>query len=300
MTVTPQIEQPAPVSTIVMTYNEEKNLDACLKSLEGWVDEIIVVDSFSTDSTLEIARQYTDRIHQNAYLSAPAQWAWALGEIEVRHEWLLTMDADFRITSRLRDSIIAAVRENDPSVGSYAFARLQVFRGKALKHGGLYPRWEVRLVRRTYARVDETQGVDHQIQAPGLVKRLKGDLIENNENEDLITNWLQKHDSYSTRQAQQEYAWRQAAKTAVDRPALWGSPRQRKRWLKQRWYGMPLYLRPLLYFMYRYILRLGFLDGKQGFLYHFLQAYWYRLVVDIKLEELLQGSSPLDTQSRDQ
>jgi hypothetical protein len=172
-------------------------------------------------------------------------------------------------------------------VDAYLFRRLQVFRGKRLRHGGLYPRKEIRLLRHANCKVNANEGVDQVFFVPGKIGELQGDLIEENLKEDDISFWIQKHDRFSSQQARQEYEQRRLGFKALYQPALFGLDPQRKQWLKLRWYAMPLYLRPLLYFCYRYFLRLGFLDGKQGFVYHFLQAYWYRLVVDIKLEELL-------------
>jgi glycosyltransferase involved in cell wall biosynthesis len=262
-----------PLSAMIMTYNEEKNILHCLQSIADWVPDIIIVDSYSTDSTERYTRQFTDRVYRHEYVSAPAQWAWALRNVPIQYEWLLMLDADFQITPQLREAIINAVQANNPLVNAYMVSRLQIFRGTPLRHGGLYPRWEVRLVRHKLAQVDETQGVDHRLYCPGLVKRLQGDLIEHNRNEDKIAFWLQKHFAYANRHARQELEWRRGVRTSQT-PRLLGTPEQRKLWFREVWYRLPLYLRPLSYFVYRYVLRGGFLDGKQGFVFNFLQAYW--------------------------
>lgn len=211
---------------------------------------------------------------------------------QVSFEWILLLDADFRITPLLQKSIVDAIQRNSPDVDAYLVKRVQVFRGKPLRHGGLYARKEIRLARTRRIRIHTHEGVDLRISVPGRVDELAGDLIEDNAKERRISFWLQKHDEYSERQAQQEYERLQRAIDLPELPRVFGTPSQRKLWLKDRWYRLPLYWRPLFYFLYRYFLRLGFLDGKQGFIYHFLQAYWYRLIVDIKLEELLSGDKP--------
>lgn len=127
--------QPLPVSAIIMTYNEEFNLESCLQSIVDWVEQVIVVDSFSTDATLDIARHYKACVYQNRYESPPQQWAWAFANVELKHEWLLMMDADFYITPALRSSITHAITINDPETDAYLFRRLQVFRGKPLRYG---------------------------------------------------------------------------------------------------------------------------------------------------------------------
>ena len=276
------------ISAIVMTYNEEINLEPCLRSLVAWVDDIILVDSFSIDNTVAIARLYTDRIYQHHYEGPPQQWSWAIANTGLEHPWLLTMDADFRITPTLRQSIMDVVAQDSKDVDAYLVRRLQYFRGQPLRYGGLYPRREIRLVRHAVCQANDKEGVDQLFYVPGDVGELKGDLIEVNLKEDNISFWIQKHDRFSDQQAQQEHNRQKLGLRPLYRPTPFGNPIQRKLWLKERWYDLPLYLRPLLYFLYRYVLRLGFLDGKQGFVYHFLQAYWYRLIVDIKLEELHQ------------
>jgi len=110
-------------------------------------------------------------------------------------------------------------------------------------------------------------------------------LIEENHKEDDITFWIDKHNRYASRLAEEDRRRAGHAPARPIAPALFGSPDQRILWLKNLWSRLPLYARPLLYFIYRYFLRLGFLDGKQGFIFHFLQGFWFRLLVDIKLDE---------------
>jgi hypothetical protein len=118
----------------------------------------------------------------------------------------------------------------------------------------------------------------------GATVLLEHDIVEDNRNEASIAAWTAKHNRYAVLQAQEQLA-RAAAANGV-RPALFGSPDERVLWLKQVWNGLPLYWRPALYFGYRYILRLGFLDGREGFVFHVLQAFWYRLLVDINIDEM--------------
>jgi hypothetical protein len=120
---------------------------------------------------------------------------------------------------------------------------------------------------------------------------LRTDLVEDNRNEADLGFWLRKHISYARLHAREELARRLDPEPWVIRPALFGSPDQRVLWLKQRWYTLALYVRPFLYFFVRYVVQLGFLDGRPGFLFHFLQAFWYRLLVDVELEDLLARSA---------
>ena len=287
-----------PVSVIILTYNEELNIEACLRSLVGWVDEIFVVDSGSTDRTLEIAQRYGAVIYQHDYEGPRQQWEWALKNVPLKHSWFLMMDADLRISPELKRSISLAL--SNPQYDGYYLGRMQVFRGQPLRHGGLYPRYQLRLVHleKAYLSINDTL-IDEQLYVDGKTTTLKGDLIEENLKESGVIFYLAKHLRYAELQAEQELIWRTRQPKPVLSPvSIIKNRAQRKLWLKDCWYRLPLYYRPIVYFVYRYFLRLGFLDGKQGFVYHFLQAWWYRFIVDIKLEELLQSSHERDKKAR--
>jgi len=151
----------------------------------------------------------------------------------------------------------------------------------------------LKLVRRSAAWSDEHERLDFRLYVCGRTGLLRGDLIEDNANEAEIAFWTSKHIRFARLQADEECARRTADPGWSIRPSWFGSPDARTIWLKTIWYRLPLYLRPFVYFFYRYVLRLGFLDGKQGFVFHFLQAFWYRLMVDIMIDERrAAGSKP--------
>ncbi len=139
---------------------------------------------------------------------------------------------------------------------------------------------------------------DTRVYVRGPIGRLKGYLVEDNKKEGSILFYLGKHLRYADAFARDELERRQAAIKWKLTPKLFGSPDERTLWLKAVYYRMPLYLRPWVYFLYRYLFRLGFLDGKEGFIFHFLQAFWFRLVVDIRLEEMLKEQAG-DATARD-
>lgn len=283
-------QQHLPISAVILTYNEEINLVGCLQSLVGWVGEIFVVDSGSEDRTQDIAREYGAIVLCHPYEGPRQQWEWALANISFAHDWFLMLDADLRISPTLQQSIAQALSQQSDSCDGYYLGRLQLFRGQPLRHGGMYPRYQLRLVRLSQASFSQGDTLmDEQWSVTGQTARLKGDLIEENVKEDDIMFYLQKHLRYATLQAQQELLWHTQRKTipALSLATLQNAS-QRKAWLKDLWNRLPFFLRPFIYFTYRYIFLLGFLDGKQGFVYHFLQAWWYRVVVDIKLEELIK------------
>jgi hypothetical protein len=161
-----------------------------------------------------------------------------------------------------------------------------VFRGRWLRHGGYYPKLILKLFRRAAVRLDPCDLVDHHFYVAGATDRLRSDLIEDNQNEGDLTFWLQKHLRYAPLHAAEELARTKTTDTFLIGPALFGTPDQRVIWLKQWWYRMPLYVRPFVYFAYRYFFKLGILDGRQGLIFHFMQSLWYRLLVDVHIDDL--------------
>lgn len=284
---------PLPLSVIVLTLNEERNLEECLKSVFPWCREVFVVDSGSTDSTVEIANRFGARVVNHPFEGHARQWNWALGNLPIETEWILALDADHRVTPELREEIAAVVREDaSEGIDGYYVCRRQVFRGKWIRHGGYYPKHLLKLLRRGRGSCDDKELLDFRFYVEGATATLTGDLIEDNHNEDRIGFWIEKHNRFSDLQATEEVRRRRTREPWTVEPALFGSPDQRTLWLKERWYRMPLGFRPFVYFFYRYFIRLGFLDGWQGFVFHFLQGFWYRLIVDLKMRELMDQERP--------
>ena len=279
----------SPISVVVLTYNEEKNLEACLKSLHGWVDEIFVVDSGSSDRTLEIAADCCANIFSHPFTTHAAQWQWALDKLPLKNDWVLGLDSDQRITPELAIEI-RGLFEDTPSlaeIDGVFLNRRQIFRGKWIRYGTYYPKYMLKLFRRSKVIFDERDLMDHHFYVDGPTKMLQHDMIEDNKKEYDLSFWIDKHNRYALRHATEEFKRVQEENGAyLIQSSLFGNPDERIVWLKQVWYRMPLFVRPTIYFLYRYILRLGFLDGKQGFIFHFLQGFWYRLLVDIHLDEL--------------
>ena len=269
-----------PIDVVILTLNEEKNLPACLESVKRFAKKIFVVDSGSTDATAQIARDQGADVVVHEFSSHAAQWAWALGALPFESPWVLAIDADQQVSEELAASLERFVAGSDSYDGAFV-PRRQVFRGRWIRHGGYYPKYLLKLFRRSAVRLDERDRVDHHFYVDGRTALLSGDLIEANRNEDVIATWIAKHNRYARLQALEEL------EAANHRPRrFFGTPDERTESLKARWRTMPLYVRPFLYFVYRYGFRLGFLDGKEGFIFHFLQAFWYRLLVDINIDEI--------------
>ena len=293
------LSPPAPVSVVVMTYNEEANVGLCLESVANWADEIFVVDSFSTDRTEEVARAFPVEFVQHAYTSHPEQWDWALKNLSFRNDWILALDADFRVSPELKMELAKRLSEIPTHVTGLYVRHRQVFRGRFMRHGTIYPRYWLRLFRRDAVRVDQEDLVDLHFYVRGETARIEFDIAEDNLKERDLAFWISKQLRFAERAAIEEIRRRQAAAVLPMQPSLFGSPDQRTLWLKELWYRLPLYWRGVAYFSYRYFVRLGFLDGKEGFLYHFTQALVYRTVVDSFIDEFLKaGLTPEELTNR--
>ncbi len=274
----------APLEVVILTQDEEANLEACLESLRDWSGATLLVDSGSRDRTLEIAGRRGVRCLHHPFETHTRQWQWALEHGGLTSEWVLGLDADQRLTPELREEIEGELSRRRPGDGGpdgYFLCRRQIFRGRWIRHGGYYPKYLLKLFRRSRVRLDESELVDHHFYVDGPVARLRHDLIEDNRKEHDISVWVDKHNRYARRQALEEWRGRPSAGGGS-----WSDPHVRTARAKRLWSRLPLFLRPALYFVYRYFFRLGFLDGREGFVFHFLQGFWYRLLVDVHLWDL--------------
>ena len=274
-----------PITAIILAYNEEENIELCLRSIYGWCQEIFIVDSGSTDRTLEICRKYTPLMYSHPYTDHASQWDWALKNLPITCEWVLRLDADNIVSEKIKQQMAEVVAQNEQGVDGYYARHRHFFRNRPIR--GLKSYW-LRLIRHKNTYVDTSELVDFRFVPKGKTRRLSGEIIESNQKELSIDFWIDKHQKFSSRMAIEEILRVSGQLDWSMRPRLFGNPDERMIWLKNRWYRMPLYIRPFIYFFYRYILRLGFLDGSNGFLYHFLQAFWFRMIVDVKISEIKQ------------
>lgn len=279
------------ISVVVLTSNEERNIEDCLQSVSVFAQEVFVIDSGSDDRTLEIARRYTDKIYHHSFETHARQWNWAFQNLPLTSEWILALDADQRVSPELREEIRSALANAPEDVDGFYLCRKQIFRSRWIKHGGYYPKYLLKLARRNKVHSDENELLDFRFYVPGKTLKLRSDLIEDNRKDDDLGVWKAKHERFAKLQAQEEFSRRRNGSTWKIRPTPFGTPDQKTLWLKNIWYHLPLYGRPFLYFFYRYFLRLGFLDGKEGLIFHFFQGFWYRFLVDIYLDEMRRGKS---------
>jgi glycosyltransferase involved in cell wall biosynthesis len=277
-----------PFTFIILTYNEEMHLPRLLNSIYELNATVCILDSGSTDHTLTIAATYEAQVKQHPFKNHPQQWHHALHTFDIKTPWVIGLDADQILSDELKQQLLNFKDEDYQHLDGIYFNRKNYFKGKWLKYGGYYPFYLLKMFRYGTGYSDLNENMDHRFIVPGKTATWKNAwLIEENLKENHISFWIDKHNRYSDLLAQEEIERRQKIRKQTLTPSLLGTPDQRTAWLKQLWWRMPLFIRPALYFMYRYIFRLGILDGYAGFIFHFLQGFWFRLVVDIKIKELL-------------
>lgn len=271
------------ITAVILTFNEEKHIERCIKSLKPIVDEIIIVDSYSTDSTLALAEKLGAKVFQNPWKNYATQFNWGLKNCNIQTDWVWRIDADEYVES---SNTLKASLANLPSniTGVYVKRKI-IFLDKPLLYGGWYPVWHLKLWRNGIG-VCENRWMDEHIKLTNG-ETTKLDVVQVDKNLNNLSWWTDKHNSYATREMIDllDTKYQIFSNNEVI-PKLFGTGEQRKRWLKLAYLKLPLFVRPLIYFIYRFIFKLGFLDGKSGLVWHILQGFWYRFLVDAKIFEL--------------
>ncbi|MBC3786339.1 glycosyltransferase family 2 protein [Spirosoma utsteinense] len=279
------------VSVIILTHNEEKHIARCLQSLQLFTRDIFIVDSFSTDRTVDIARSMGAVVVQNPWVNYATQFNFGITHTPFQSTWLMRMDADEYVLPELAAEISKRIATLPADVTGIYVKRRVLFFDRWIKHGDYYPIWLMRLWRRGQGICEETWMDEHIKLTPSTSStaaktiQFQNDLVDHNLNN--LTWWTQKHNNYAIREVIDllniKYNFDETQRVE---PKLFGSQEQRTRYLKIQYASLPLFTRPFLYFLYRYFFRMGFLDGRRGLIWHFLQAGWYRFLVDAKVFEV--------------
>ena len=273
------------ISVIILTFNEEKHIARCLKSLLLFTNKIFVVDSGSTDQTVAIAEALGAKVVQNTWITYAVQFNFGIEKNPFNTRWLMRMDADEYVTPELAAEInhrLASLSQD--TTGVYVKRRV-MFMNQWIKHGGYYPIWLLRLWQNGKGVCEELWMDEHIKLFEGGTVQFENDIVDHNLNN--LTWWTQKHNMYAIREVVDLLNIRyNFANTEGIAPKLFGTQDQRKRYLKLKYASLPLFTRPFVYFFHRYFVKLGFLDGRKGLIWHFLQGLWYRFLVDAKLFEV--------------
>jgi glycosyltransferase involved in cell wall biosynthesis len=272
------------ITAVVLTFNEAVHIERCLTGLASVADRVVVVDSFSSDGTVEIARAHGAEVLQNPFVNHAAQFQWGVDQAGIAAGWILRIDAD----EYLEDALATEIRERLPSldadVGAIAMRRKVFFQGQWIRWGGYYPTVLTRLWRVGAASIEQRWMDEHVLVRHGRTLLFKrGDLVDDNLKD--LTDWTAKHNSYATRQAVEFLSMQFPLLPNRNSGAL-NTGARFKRLLRNGIYARaPLFLRVFLYQFQRYVLRLGFLDGRKGLVFHTLQGFWNFFLVDAKIAE---------------
>jgi glycosyltransferase involved in cell wall biosynthesis len=272
------------ITAIILTYNESLHIKRCIQSIQPYVREVFVIDSFSTDNTVELAKGLGAKVYQNPFVNQAVQFNWALANCPIKGEWIIRIDADEYIDNRKNIDLQDYLNNIPKEINGLHISRKIKFLGGELKHGTWYPKWNLRIFRAGKGTCENRWMDEHIVLTEGISQKLWFDFVDDNLNN--LNWWISKHNNYSDREVADYFFQLEADKQSAVKPKAFGSDAERKRWLKKQYHKFPLFFRPFLNFTYRYFFRLGFLDGKQGFLWHILQGFWYRMLVDAKIWEL--------------
>ena len=272
------------LTVVILTRNEAQHIVRAIKSVNAIAQRIVVVDSGSTDETIELARAQGAQVLENPWINHATQFNWGLDQLPDDTEWVLRLDADEIVTPPLADQIRTALAEAAPDLDGMYVGRRIHFMGHPIRWGGIFPIHILRLFRYGKGRVED-RWMDEHIIVEGCKTRLTGEIVDDNLNS--LSWWTDKHNAYASREVVDLLNLKYGFiphETVADLRS--GEQAGVKRWLKERVYAqLPGGGRAAIYFFYRYVLRFGFLDGKEGTAFHVLQGFWYRYLVDMKLHE---------------
>lgn len=274
------------LAAVILTKNEAKHISRCLESLRGIIDDVVVVDCYSTDNTVDLAESMGARVIQHPWKNYATQLNYGIYECGITADWIWRIDADEFLEGGLGPAVKNYIQTAPDDInGIYVRKRID-FMGKPLLHGGWYPSYHLKVFRRGHGDCENRWMDEHIRLFNGKAITIEdGNQVDANLNN--LTWWTEKHNGYATREMvdmlMMEYGL--DAKAEEVSPKFFGTEEQRKRWLKIKYIKSPLFVRPFLNFSFRYIIKGGFLDGKEGFLWHILQGFWYRMLVDAKIYE---------------
>ncbi len=256
------------LTVVILTYNESVNIARAISNTIDWAYEVLVLDSFSEDDTIRIAQSMGAKVVQRKFDNYANQRNYVLTEHNLKTEWVLFLDADEYLFEELKYEIATELPYS--TVDGYYLKRRFYFNGKWIKRGGYYPIWILRLFKKEKGSFERE--INEHVALKGSSAKLKYDFVDDNQKS--ITFWWQKHLNYAQKEAIALFELNKGPQKFN----FWGSQAERKLWIRYKiWNKLPVYFRPFLYFSYRYIFRLGFLDG---FVFHFFHGLVYYMMID--------------------
>ena len=287
------MNHPPDFTVIILTYNEEANIGLCLDSVTNLGVPVFVVDSYSSDRTVEILRERGINFLQHPFKNYSSQRNWAQANLPVPTEWVLHLDAGEVITPELGEWLKHSFTPHTKLVDGYMFARRAIFMGRWIKYGGFHPIYHLRLYRRELGHC-EAKVYDQHFVVAGVTQKVPWGHDITDKVMNSLTDFTTSHARWAVFEAVESIVARRG--TGEVEENYFGNPIEKTRWLKNNIFErLPLFLRAVFYWVYRYILKLGFLDGREGLIFHFLQGFWFRFLVDSITHEIELGlaSKPL-------
>jgi glycosyltransferase involved in cell wall biosynthesis len=279
-------EKPS-IAVVILTYNESIHLPRALSHIQSFAREIFVIDSGSTDDTVRLAKMGGAVVLEHAFQYQAQQFEWALENAPITSEWVMRLDADEIIEQDLAEEICANLEMLPADITGINLNRKTIFQGKFIRHGGRYPLTMLRIWRHGKGKIEDRWMDEHIYLTEGRAVTFRGGFADHNLFD--LTAFTAKHNNYASREALDVLNKRlhlfdpQAALTTKET----AKQAKLKRFLKESVYNrIPFEISAFLYFLYRYIFQLGFLDGRRGLVYHVLQGFWFRFLVGAKLREL--------------
>lgn len=279
------------ITVIILTYNESIHIERAIQSVLPIASIVIIVDSYSTDDTCEKAKELGAVVYQHPFKNQAEQINWAVDNIDITTPWIFRLDADEYITPALASEIQNRIPKLDQGINGVVLRRRMMFLGRWLRYGGMYPVPILRIWRKGFAYT-EPRWMDEQIVLrSGKTIEFEHDFAD--ENLRSLTWWTEKHNQYATREAieilnQKYHFLNESTSTTINS----GKDTDQRRWLKQNVFmRMPALFRASAFFFLRYFLKGGFLDGRPGFVWHTLQGFWYRYLIDAKVYQIQRWSA---------
>lgn len=282
------------LAIIILCHNEEIHLARALKHVTGIARQIFVIDSFSTDATVKIATEHGAIVLQHEFINYSKQFQWALENAPIAASWVMRLDADEVVEEDLAKEIAARLPIMPPDVVGINLRRKHIFLGRWIRHGGRYPLILLRIWRKGYGQIEDRWMDEHIVVSGGRTIEFQGGFADHNLKD--ITFFIDKHNKYATREAidtlNHQLDLFPKLETITARTVSWQA--SLKRVVKYGVYSkIPFQYSALLYFLYRYFIQVGFVDGIEGLSYHVLQGFWYRFLVGAKVLELKRAISHL-------
>ena len=279
------------VTVIILTKNEEINIKDCLESIKNFAKRVVVVDSGSNDETVSIAKAYGADVFFHEFENYANQFNWAIDNTSIDTKWTFRLDADERLTPDLCAELEeVSLSHSDDEVNGIVMEAWLYFMGRKIKHG-CHNKRKIMMFKTGRGRIESRKMDEHTVLSSGASVVAKNRFIHYDFKD--MTHWIKKMNWYATREMQDYYDF----KNGGEAYAIEGNDQVVSKIRKKKfgfYYKLPLFFRCWLLFIYNYIFRLGFLDGKEGFIYNYMYHRWYRTLVDAKIYEQKLTNKPFE------